>query len=81
MNNLIRRKSISKKEAKKNIIKYDGNFPYTYLGKNIKDILNEINVSMDDFEKCCDQFTNKKLFKCDNRGNLIKKNLEVIKNF
>tara|TARA_S200000501_G_C20793456_1_gene730627 strand:- start:173 stop:1306 length:1134 start_codon:yes stop_codon:yes gene_type:complete len=81
MNNLIRRKSISKKEAKKNIIKYDGNFPYTYLGKNIKDILSEINVSMDDFEKCCDQFTNKKLFKCDNRGNLIKKNLEVIKNF
>ncbi len=81
MNNLIRRKSISKKEAKKNIIKYDGNFPYTYLGKNIKDILSEINVSMNDFEKCCDQFTNKKLFKCDNRGNLIKKNLEVIKNF
>ena len=81
MNNLIRRNSITKKEAKKNIMKYDGNFPNTYLGKNIKDILKDINVSMDEFEKCCDQFTNKKLFKCDNKGILIKKNLEVIKNF
>ncbi len=81
MNNLLRRRSISKQKAEENIKKYDGNFPYTYLGKNIEDILKDINISMEEFEKCCDQFTNKKLFKCDNKGNLMKKKLEVIKNF
>tara|TARA_B110000238_G_C16127237_1_gene439772 strand:- start:431 stop:1564 length:1134 start_codon:yes stop_codon:yes gene_type:complete len=81
MNNLLKRNYVSKKIAKENIKKYDGNFPHTYLGKEISDILKDIDVSMDEFEKCCDQFTNKKLFKCDNEGNLIKKNLEVIKSF
>lgn len=81
MNNLLRRGIVSRKIAKENINKYDGNFPHTYLGKKIIDILKEIDVSMDEFIKCCDQFTNKKLFKCDNKGILIKKNLEVIKKF
>jgi len=79
MNNLHKRNYVSKKIAEENIKKYDGNFPHTYLGKKISDILKDIDVSMNEFEKCCDQFTNKKLFKCDNEGNLIKKNLEVIK--
>jgi N-acetyl sugar amidotransferase len=81
MNNLLRRKIITKKDAKKNIEKYDGNFPYTYLGLEIKDILKKIDVSIDEFNKCCDRFTNKKIFKCDNRGNLIKEKYQVIKNF
>tara|TARA_B100000795_G_C22800351_1_gene441551 strand:+ start:608 stop:1741 length:1134 start_codon:yes stop_codon:yes gene_type:complete len=81
VNNLLKRNYVSKKIAGENIKKYDGNFPHTYLGKEIADILKDIDVSMDQFEICCDQFTNKKLFKCDNDRNLIKKNLEVIKNF
>lgn len=81
MNNLLRRKIISKKAAKGIIKKYDGNFPHTYLGKKIVEILEEINVSMDEFIKCCDQFTNKKLFKCDNQNKLIKKKFNVIRNF
>ena len=48
------------------------------IDSNIRSIDADI-IIMDEFEKCCDQFTNKKLFKCDNEGNLIKKNLEVIK--
>ena len=79
MNNLFKRNYVSKKVAEENIKKYDGNFPHTYLGKEINDILKDIDVSMDQFETCCNQFTNKKIFKCDNEGNLIKKNLEVIK--
>jgi len=29
-------------------------------------------MTLDEFIKICDRFTNKSLFKCDNRGNLIK---------
>lgn len=79
MNNLFRRGYITKRKAEENIKKYDGKYPHTYLGKKMSDILDNIDVSMSEFERCCDQFTNKKLFKCDNEGKLIKKNLEVIK--
>lgn len=34
---------------------------------------------MEEFLNCCDRFTNKRLFKCDNSGNLIKKKFSVIK--
>ena len=81
MNNLLRRKLISKNDAKKNIDKHDGSFPYTYLGENIEITLKKINVSMEEFLNCCDRFTNKKLFKCDNSGNLIKKKYGVVKKY
>jgi len=81
MNNLLKRNYVSKKIAAENINKYDGNFPHTYLGKTIDDVLKDINVTMNQFLKCCDQFTNKKIFKCDDKGNLIKNNLEVVKKF
>lgn len=81
MSNLIRRNYISKKKAEENINKYDGNFPDTYLGKKIDDILKNIDVSMNDFLKCRDQFTNKKIFSFDENGDLIKNNLEVVKKF
>jgi hypothetical protein len=29
-------------------------------------------VTLDEFMKICDQFTNKKIFQCDSKGNLIK---------
>ena len=52
--------------------KRDGLFPWTYLGKPIEDTLAEIGMTLDEFLNVCDHFTNKRLFKCDNRGNLIK---------
>ena len=81
MNNLLRRKLISKNDAKKNIDKHDGSFPYTYLGENIEITLKKIDVSMEEFLNCCDRFTNKKLFKCDNSGNLIKRKYGVVKKY
>jgi hypothetical protein len=52
--------------------KRDGKFPWTYLGYPIQDVLTQIDVSLDEFIRLCDLFTNKKLFKVDSRGNLIK---------
>ena len=72
MCNLYKRNLISKDEAIKKIKKNDGKFPITYLGKNIKNILREIDVTFEEFIQTCDKFTNKKIFKCDNDGKPIR---------
>ncbi len=81
MNNLFRRQKISKKDALEKIKKYDGKFPSTYLGKNLEEILNEINISLKEFDMICDKFTNKKIFKCDNEGKIFKQNGSPVKDF
>ena len=68
----VRRKRITREKAKEYIIKYDGKFPKTYLNKPLKEILEPINLSVSEFIKCCDKFTNKSLFKKDVNGNLLK---------
>jgi len=50
---------------------HDGKFPWTYLGYPIADVLREIGMTLDEFQRACDRFTNKKLFVCDSRGNLV----------
>ena len=58
-----------------------GKFPKEYLGMKLEDTLNYIGMSMDEFTKTCDKFTNKSLFKLDTKGNLIKdENGDIIKN-
>jgi hypothetical protein len=52
--------------------RHDGKFPWTYLGKPIGDILAPLDMTVDDFVAICDRWTNRKLFKCDNRGELMK---------
>ena len=68
----IRRGRITRDDGVVLIKKHDGKFPWTYLDKPVKDILEPLDISVDQFIKICDQFTNKKLFKTDARGHLIK---------
>ena len=68
----LRRGRISRQDAQELVNKHDGKFPWTYLGKPIEDILSPLDISMDEFIKICDRFTNKKLFVTDSRGNLLK---------
>ena len=68
----IRRNRITRTEGIKLVKELDGKFPWTYLGKNLKDIIKPLNITLDQFIECCDKFTNKNLFKKDNNGNLIK---------
>ena len=69
---LIRKKIISREEGIKIVRKYEGLFPNSYLGKSIKEILDNIDLSLEEFIKICDKFTNKKIFKCNQAGELIK---------
>ena len=68
----IRRKRITREQAKEYIIKYDGKFPSKYLNKPLEEILKPLDLTLEEFEKCCDKFTNKNLFKKDNLGKLLK---------
>jgi N-acetyl sugar amidotransferase len=68
----VRRGRITRHEAIQLVRLHDGKFPWVYLGCPLEEILKEIDMSLDEFIKVCDRFTNKKLFACDSRGNLIK---------
>ncbi len=68
----LRRNRLSREEAIDLVKKCDGKFPWTYLGKPLSEILKEIDMTVDEFMKICDKFTNKKLFLCDSKENLIK---------
>lgn len=79
----IRRGRITRQDGLEIVKKHDGKFPWTYLGKPIKEILEPLGITIDNFVEICDQFTNKKLFETDRRGNLIKDihgNLKKINN-
>lgn len=68
----IRRERLSRADALELVKAHDGKFPWIYLGYPIADVLKEIGMTLDEFQRVCDRFTNKKLFVCDARGNLAK---------
>lgn len=71
----VRRDRITRADAINMIKMHDGKFPWTYLGKSLEDILLPLDLSVDEFIAVCDQFTNKKIFKTDSQGKLIKDKL------
>jgi N-acetyl sugar amidotransferase len=76
-----RRGRITRQDALEIVKRNDGKFPWTYLDKPLKDILEPLEMSVDEFIKICDKFTNKKIFKRDAAGQLVKDrhaNLEKI---
>jgi N-acetyl sugar amidotransferase len=68
----LRRGRITREDAITMVKKHDGKFPWTYLGKPIGEILDPLDMTVDEFNKICDRFTNKKIFATDSRGNLLK---------
>lgn len=68
----IRRGRLTRSDGMEIVKRHDGKFPWTYLDKPIEEILKPLDISVDEFIKICDQFTNKKLFLTDRNGNLIK---------
>jgi N-acetyl sugar amidotransferase len=68
----VRRGRLSRSDAIKLVQKHDGKFPWVYLDCPIQEVLDEMDMSLEEFVRVCDRFTNKKLFVCDVRNNLIK---------
>jgi N-acetyl sugar amidotransferase len=68
----IRRGRLSRADGLKLVRRHDGRFPWTYLGKPLVEILGPLGMSVDEFTRVCDQFTNKRLFVVDAQGRLVK---------
>lgn len=68
----LRRGRLPRQDALKMVKMHDGKFPWEYLGCPIEEILEDIDITLDEFIRICDRFTNKRLFVCDPRGNLVK---------
>lgn len=80
----VRRGRITRADALAAVKRHDGHFPLEYLGKSLRDILAPLGISVDEFIKICDKFTNRKVFKRaddgsflrDRSGDLIKTNYD-----
>lgn len=70
----IRRGRLSRADALEMVELHDGKFPHVYLGHPISDVMNEIGMTLEEFQRVCDRFTNKKLFLCDVQGNFLRDN-------
>jgi N-acetyl sugar amidotransferase len=68
----VRRGRLSRASAMSLVRKHDGKFPWEYLGCPLDKIVREMEMSVDEFVKVCDRFTNKKLFVTDANGRLVK---------
>ena len=51
----------------------DGSYPWSCLGLSLEEILKPLEISKSDFDRICDQFTNKSIFKTDNDGRLSRR--------
>ena len=68
----IRRGRLSRQDGVDAVRRLDGKFPWVYLGKPLSAILEPLGLSVDEFIRICDQFTNKKIFLRDSAGKLAK---------
>jgi len=68
----IRRNRLTRQDGLELTKCHDGKFPWTYLKRPAEEILSDIGIGMDEFMRICDQFTNKKLFLTDSKGNIVK---------
>jgi N-acetyl sugar amidotransferase len=68
----VRRGRITRQDALEIVKMRDGKFPWSYLGKPLRDILEPLDMSVEEFVKICDRFTNRKIFERDAAGALVK---------
>lgn len=64
----IRLGRITREKGLELVKKHEGRIPQKYL----EEFLNEAEITKDEFIRICEKFTNKKLFKTDGEGNLIR---------
>jgi hypothetical protein len=68
----IRRGRLTRQDGLEAVKRLDGTFPWEYLGKSLEEVLRPLDITVDEFIRLCDKFTNKKIFKRDSSGALIK---------
>lgn len=68
----VRRGRLTREDAQDAVRRHDGRFPWEYLGKTLNAILEPLDMGVDEFIRVCDKFTNRRIFKRDANGALLK---------
>lgn len=68
----IRRGRLTRQDGLDAVKRLDGLFPWEYLGKSLEQILKPLALTENEFIHICDKFTNKKIFKRNANGTLLK---------
>ena len=68
----IRRGRLTRQDGLDAVQRLDGRFPWEYLGKSLDDILRPLDISVEEFIRICDRFTNRKIFRRGADGALVK---------
>jgi hypothetical protein len=68
----IRRGRITREQALQIVKDRDGKYPWSYLGKPLDIILNQIDMTISEFNVICDRFTNKNLFIKNQHNQLVR---------
>ena len=69
----VRRGRITRSQAMSIVEKSDGAYPWSCLDLPLEDVLKPLELSKSDFDRICDQFTNRSIFKTDKSGSLIRR--------
>ena len=78
VNNQIRRGILTREDGLEIVKKHDGLYPFSYLGKNLEEILKYIGMTIEEFDEICDIYTNKEKILTDSKNKLIKENKKPI---
>ena len=68
----IRRGRLRRDEAIGLVRRHDGLFPWSYVGVPLADVLEDMDMSLDEFVAICDRWTNRDIFKSDGDNRLVK---------
>jgi N-acetyl sugar amidotransferase len=71
----IRRGIMARSQGLEIVKEIDGNYPHTYLGKPLSEIITKIGLTTDKFNLICDKFTNTELFRKSKNGD-FERNLD-----
>lgn len=70
--NQVRRGRMDRRQALELVRLHDGEFPWSYLGKPLAEILRAVEMSVDEFVAVCDKFTNRDVFRFAADGSIVK---------
>lgn len=69
----IRRGRLSREDGLAIVKERDGAFPWTYLDKPLREILDRIDMTVEEFMGICDDFTNQDVFRVDSAGGFLRR--------
>lgn len=68
----VRRGRLSRSDAIEMVKRHDGRYPHHYVGVPLDEQLASLGMERHEFDAICDRFTNRRLFRTDRAGNLIR---------